>query len=98
MARAPDPERDPRSIEVLLLTQDRCDFCDHAREVLERLAEEYPLRLSVCELESPRGQKLAAEGGILFAPGIFLDGEPFSHGRPSKRRLRRELARRIEAG
>lgn len=31
----------------------------------------------------------------MFPPGIFLDGEPFSYGRPSERKLRRELERRL---
>ncbi len=33
---------------------------------------------------------------MLFPPGIFLDGEPFSYGRPSERKLRRELERRLK--
>jgi len=40
---------------------------------------------------------LAARGGVLFPPGIFLDREPFSYGRPSERKLRKELAR-LRAG
>jgi len=45
---------------------------------------------------SPEGQALAERGGILFPPGVFLDGAPFSYGRLSERRLRRELRRRLE--
>lgn len=86
-----------RTIEVLLLTQDDCAFCVQARAVLERLADEYPLAIRTRELDSPEGQELAARGGIFFAPGIFIDGEAFSYGRPSERRLRRELRRRYDA-
>lgn len=32
--------------------------------------------------------------GILFAPGVLVDGAPFSYGRRSERKLRRHLARR----
>ena len=39
---------------------------------------------------------LAVHSGLLFPPGIFLDGEPFSYGRPSERRLRREIERRLQ--
>ncbi len=28
----------------------------------------------------------------MFPPGLFLDGEPFSYGRPSERKLRKALA------
>lgn len=83
-------------IEVLVLTQSDCRYCEHAANVLSHLSREYPLELRWEELDSAEGRELAASGGILFAPGIFLDGEPFSYGRPSERRLRRELARRIE--
>ncbi|MGH2954951.1 MAG: glutaredoxin family protein [Solirubrobacterales bacterium] len=86
-----------QTVEVLLLTQDECTYCEQARELLERLSGEYPLDVRSRELDSPEGRELAARGGIFFAPGIFLDGEPFSYGRPSERRLRRELRRRLAA-
>ena len=38
-------------------------------------------------------QRLATQGGLLFPPGILIDGEPFSYGRLSERKLRRELDR-----
>lgn len=91
-------ERGERTIEVVVLTQEQCDFCDQVGELLERLAGEYPLAVSTCELDSEPGRELAAEGGVLFAPGVFLDGEPFSYGRLSERRLRRELERRLNGG
>jgi hypothetical protein len=53
------------------------------------------LSITTIDLNSPEGQGIATRGGILFPPGIFLDGKPFSYGRPSERRLRRELERRL---
>jgi hypothetical protein len=32
----------------------------------------------------------------MFAPGVLVDGEPFSYGRLSERKLRRELRRRVQ--
>ncbi len=84
-------------MEVLLLTQEPCAFCDQAKAILDRLAAEYPLTVSTLDLGSPAGQARALRGGILFAPGIFLDDEAFSYGRPSERKLRRELDRRLGA-
>ena len=81
-------------MEVLLLTQAHCGLCAHAERVLERLAGDYPLQVTTLALASPQGRVLAQRGGILFPPGVFLDGEPFSYGRLSERRLRRELQRR----
>lgn len=80
-------------IEILLLTQDDCKFCDEAKAILFRLGNEFPLRVDTTELSSSRGQKLALDGGLLFPPGIVVNGRPFSYGRPSERKLRRELER-----
>ena len=83
-------------MEVLLLTQENCGFCAQAKEMLARLSGEYGLSVTMLDLNSPEGQALAMRGRVLFPPGIFLDGEPFSYGRPSERKLRRELARRLK--
>jgi Glutaredoxin-like domain (DUF836) len=81
-------------IKVLLLTQEHCSLCDHAKQVLERLAADYPLKITTLDLACPEGRALAERGRIPFPPGVFLDGEPFSYGRLSQRKLRRELDRR----
>lgn len=81
-------------IEVVLLTQNACGLCEHAKQVLERLARDHRLRITEVDLTSDRGQRLAAQAGVVFAPGVLLDGEPFSFGRLSERKLRRALAAR----
>ena len=80
--------------KVTLLTQEACSFCGDAKELLDRLAREYPLEVVELDLGSEEGMALAAAGGIMFPPGIFVDGEAFGYGRPSERKLRRELERR----
>ena len=82
-------------MDVLLLTQKHCAFCDQAHELLARLATAYPLSVSTLDLASAEGQALAARGGVLFPPGLFLDGEAVSYGRLSEPRLRREIERRL---
>ena len=81
-------------MEVTLLTQDNCAFCDQAKDILDRLSGEYALSVSTVDLATPEGQALAERGGVMFPPGIFVDGEPFSYGRPSEKKLRRELDKR----
>ena len=81
------------SIEVLLLTRDDCKFCEEAKAILRRLGDEFQLRVSTDDIGSPRGQASALEGGLLFPPGIVIDGRPFSYGRPSEKKIRRELER-----
>lgn len=85
----------PERIEALLLTQDQCSLCDHGKNLLARLAEELPLVVQTQDLGSEAGRALAERGGVMFPPGLFLDGEPYAYGRLSERRLRRELRRRL---
>ena len=82
-------------MQVTLLTQQACGFCEEAKALLDRLAREYPLDVAELDLSSPEAERMAVEGGVMFPPGIFLDGEPFAYGRPSERKLRRELERRL---
>lgn len=82
-------------MEIVLLTQESCAFCDQAKEILDRLAAQYDVSVSTVDLGTPEGQQLAEQGGMMFPPGILIDGEAFSYGRPSERKLRREIERRI---
>lgn len=83
-----------RSIEVTLLTQDACGYCDHAKAVLRRVGEDYSLQVTEIDLNTPEGKRLAEHAGVMFAPGVLLDGDGFSYGRLSERKLRRTLASR----
>ena len=84
-------------MEILLLTQNNCAFCDHAKEILERLGPEYALSLATLDVDTEKGRALAESSGLYFAPGLYLDGELLFYGRLSERRLRRELERRRAA-
>ena len=84
-----------KPIKVLILTQDDCTHCDAALALMDRLAQEYPLSVSTLALGSSEGQALAEKGGILFPPGIFVDGKPLCYGRPSEGRLRRAIERTL---
>jgi len=87
-----------RSAQVILLTQASCGLCDQAKDILHRLTGEYALQITEVELGSEQGRRLAAEHGVLFAPGVLLDGAAFSSGRLSERKLRRALDRRSGVG
>lgn len=81
------------SIEVTLLTQSDCQSCDQATSVLATVGTDHPMTVRRVDLDSDDGRALAARHGVLFAPGVLLDGKMFSYGRLSERRLRRHLAR-----
>lgn len=82
-------------MQVTLLTQQDCSYCDQAKELLARLAPEYGLSLSEVDLGSSEGSDLAMRLGVMFAPGIVIDGVLASYGRPSERRLRRDIDKRL---
>jgi glutaredoxin len=81
-------------VQITLLTQASCHWCEHAKDVLRSLGADFPLNVTEVALDSAEGQALARDAGILFAPGVVVDGAAFSYGRLSARRLRRELAGR----
>lgn len=79
---------------VTLLTQADCALCDHAKEVLDKVAADHPLAVTEVDLAGSAGRDLSVRHGVLFAPGVLVDGKPFSYGRLSEKKLRRHLARR----
>ena len=81
-------------VRVTLLTQAECGYCDHAKTVLAKVAADYPLVVDEIDLGTPQGKGLATTHGVLFAPGILLDGAAFGFGRLSERRLRKALDQR----
>lgn len=79
---------------ITLLTTPDCDLCEHAKDVLRRVAEDTAVDIDTVDLTSDHGRALAEGSGMAFPPGVLIDGEPFSYGRLSERKLRRALARR----
>lgn len=77
--------------EITLLTQDDCTLCEHAKTVLARVHADHPLTVTEIDLRSEHGAALALTAGVMFAPGLLIDGQPFSYGRLSERRLRKAL-------
>lgn len=78
--------------QITLLTQPDCTFCDHAKDVLGRLSDEFDLTISEIDLTSDTGRQLAIEHAVLFAPGVLVNGQMFGHGRLSERKLRKALS------
>lgn len=77
---------------VTILTQTSCASCVEAKEVLSRLAREYPVQVQEVGLDTEHGRELATRHGVAFAPGILIDGDLFSYGRLSEKKLRRRLS------
>lgn len=84
-------------IDITVLSQADCPFCDHAAAVLNRVGQDYPLAVRHLDLDTDEGRRLVSQHRVLFAPGIVLDGQLFSYGRLSERRLRRHLTRHSQS-
>lgn len=80
--------------KIILLTAPACRLCEQAKQVLSRVGEEHDLAIETVSIETDRGRQLLLEHRVAFPPGVILDGRPFSYGRLSERKLRRELDRR----
>lgn len=81
-------------MHVTIVTQLACPWCEHAQEILDRLSREYRIDVAPIPISEPEARQLAERSGMVFPPGVFLDGRLFSYGRLSERKLRRELDRR----
>jgi len=82
-------------IDIVVLSQPDCHFCDEAQAILARLTPSYPISIRQIALDSDQGRDLAARHGVMFAPGIVMNGRLVSYGRLSERRLRRHLDRHL---
>jgi len=76
---------------ITLLTQADCGLCVHAKAVLARVGEDFPVSVTEIDLASETGRRIGLAAGVMFAPGILLDGRPFAYGRLSERKLRKAL-------
>ena len=79
------------AIAITLLTQADCTLCEQAKTVLAKVAADHPIAVDEIDLGSEQGHELALTAGVMFAPGVLIDGEPFSYGRLSERKLRARL-------
>jgi hypothetical protein len=52
---------------------------------------EFQLNIREVPLQSNEGRILAVQHGVVFAPGILVDGELLSYGRLSENKLRHRL-------
>lgn len=81
-------------VNITILTQVSCALCDHAKEILTRTSVEFRIDVQEIRMETEEGRNLAIQNGVMFAPGVFIDGKLFSYGRLSEKKLRHHLERK----
>lgn len=78
---------------VVLVTSPGCHYCGHAREVLERVADDVDLDVVEVDLASTEGAAAQKRFRPPYPPLVLIDGEFFGYGRISERKLRKTLER-----
>jgi glutaredoxin len=78
-------------LKVTLLTVPDCDLCEQAKSVLERVGRDTELSIETISIDTELGRQLMIDQQLAFPPGLLIEGEAFSFGRLSERRLRRHL-------
>ena len=82
---------------VTLVHAEACHFCDDAEQALALLAEEFPLEVTVIEVDSAEGRRLVDVHRPAMNPLVLVDGAYFSAGRLPRKKLTRLLEARNPA-
>jgi len=82
---------------VTVVHAEACHFCDDAEQALALLAEEFPLEVTVIEVDSAEGRRLVDVHRPAMNPLVLVDGAYFSSGRLPRKKLTRLLEARNSA-
>jgi len=86
------PQRSPgEPTRITVVESEACHFCEDAHRALAELAATYPLTVVTVDVRSEAGQRLMQAHRASMSPLVLVDGEFFSHGRLSRRKLAKVL-------
>ena len=80
--------------QITLIEAPGCHFCEEATETLARLAENYALEVVKLDSSSDRGRYLLEAHRSPMSPLVLVDGQVFTWGRLSERKLAKLLQAR----
>ena len=77
------------TIKIQELSTQRCSHCKEARKILEQeIKSQFPnVEMEFVDMTTDQGQKMVQQYGIMFSPGIIVNGELFSMGGLDKDKL-----------
>lgn len=79
--------------EITLLSSDACHLCHDARLAIEEIGEMFPIRIREIDMATPEGRLILERFRPPMPPAVLIDGELFSFGRLSRKKLVRYLER-----
>jgi alkyl hydroperoxide reductase subunit AhpF len=80
-----------RTTTLTVVSSPACHFCDDADRALRLLAEQFAFAVARVALDSPEGRRLVEEHRPSMTPLVLVDGEFFSSGWMSRRKLAARL-------
>lgn len=89
--------RDAAPVEIIIVQAPGCHCCDDTHEVVQALAEQYAITLTLVDIRSAQGQALLARHRPAMNPLVLVNGEFFSAGRLPRGKLRKLLDRSAPA-
>lgn len=87
----------PQRIGVTLVEARACHFCEAARGVIDRVAEDFPLDLTVVSSRSERGVALVQRHRASMLPLVLVEDRFVSNGRLSEKLFRKRVGQAAAA-
>lgn len=77
---------------VQLVKTENCSHCAQVKEILEKLAPEFPeMKIKEIPMITEEGMKLVQEHGIMASPGVIINGTLAFTGGVSEGQLRKKI-------
>jgi hypothetical protein len=83
-------------VEVVILSQDDCSWCDDVKRAVTAAAAQHPVKVRVLDIGSAEGSAMGLSAGVMFPPAVFMDGRLLGYGHLSERWLGQEIERRLQ--
>ena len=77
--------------KVLILDTPGCPSCIQAEKIIKRIKEENNFDYKIEVIDVTKKPEILQKYQIMAAPGIIIDGELFSVGKPNEDKLRQAL-------
>lgn len=79
-------------IEIELVKTQNCSHCARVKEVLKKLAPEFPdMKVKEILMTTDKGMELVQKYGIMASPGVIINGKLAFTGGASESQLRNKL-------
>ena len=99
---SPQPASEPplaaTRVDITVVSTPACHYCADAELALTVIADRYPIRVRIVELESPEGLRLTARHRPAMSPLVLVNGQFFSAGRLPRKTLLAVLSTAIAEG